>query len=268
MGTIPGGEARAAGGGASAADLERLWRLQLVDGSIRAADRALGAHPDRLQAEQLARDVAALEDEVRRTQEKLKEGRVAARRAEAELKAAEQAAAQLQARLFGGGVTNPKELSSLQSRFESTRSRVDRLQDEVLGQMIGLEETEKALAGLDERLKDARARLSEAQARWDATRAELERQAAELRKEREALAAAVSNPTYLTRYERLSAAKGGQALAVVDGERCSGCGVPLSTLVLTEARRKERMIFCEVCGRILYWPPAAPGTPAGGPSRA
>lgn len=248
--------------GAAAADLDRLWQLQLVDGAIRTAREALAGHPDR-QAEEAARhEVEALSARQQAQQERLRQLKLAVRRAESELAAAEQESRQLHERLFGGSVTNPKELSSLQARYESTSQRVSRLQDEALERMVELEETEKALQHLEGQLAEGRRRLEEARRRWDGTRAALEAELARLEQERARLVEGIQNPTYLARYERLAAAKGGQALAVVEGERCSGCGVPLSTYVMTEARRKERMTFCEVCGRILYWP-----TAAGGPVR-
>lgn len=252
--------------GAAAADLDRLWKLQLVDGAIRAAREALAAHADRKAAEAAEREVIETEARRQRHQERLRELRLAVRRAESELAQAEHESQELQDRLFGGSVTNPKELSSLQARYESTRQRVGRLQDEALERMMELEETEKALRQTESQLTESRRRLEEARQRWEKTKAALEAELVRLEQERAGLAAAMDNPTHLARYERLAAAKHGQALAAVDGGRCSACGVPLSNYVMTEARRKERVVFCEVCGRILYWQPGRrsglPGEPA------
>lgn len=258
---VPGA---ATGAGAAAADLERLWELQLVDGAIRAAREALESHPERREAEAARHEAEALSARRREEQERLRQLKLAVRRAESELAAAEQEARQLHDRLFAGTVSNPKELSSLETRYEATRQRASRLQDEALERMVELEAAEKGLQELEARLAEAGRRLQEAEARWARTRSELEAELARLEKQRAELAGAVENPTFLARYERLAAAKGGQALALVDADRCSGCGVPLSTYVMTEARRKQRMTFCEVCGRILFWRRPIERTGAGG----
>jgi len=266
MGSAETGMGPPRAGGAAAADLERLWELQQVDGAIRAAREGLEGHPDRVEAESARDEAAQLEAACQSYQERLRELRMAVRRLESELAEAEREGEQLQQRLFGGAVTHPKELSSLQARLEAVRERAGRLQDETLEQMESLEQTERALAQAQQELTRARERLAQAERRWEATRRELEAELARLERQRAELVAAVANPTHLARYERLAGAKGGQALALVDQEKCSACGLPLSNLVLTEARRKERMIFCETCGRILYWRPGRhlglPGAPA------
>lgn len=238
------------------ADLDRLWSLQQVDGALRAAREALEGHPERAAAEAARREVERLEQAEREQQDRLRQLRLAVRRSEQELADAEREAEQIQSRLFGGAVTHPKELSSLQARLEALRQRAARLQDEALEQMLALEQTEQALSQTREALGRARSEREQAERRWEATRQALEQEVARLERERAELAAAVADSTHLARYERLAAAKSGRALAVVQDERCSACGMPLSAYVMTEARRRRRMVFCEVCGRILYWPPA------------
>ncbi|WP_324717907.1 hypothetical protein U7230_06445 [Carboxydochorda subterranea] len=236
-------------------DLDRLFKLQLLDGAIRAAREALQEHPHRKEAESLRSQLEALERADVDTHESIKSLRRTVRSAELELKSAEDEARQIEARLYSGAVANPKELESLQQRLETFRTRIDRLQETVISRMIELEETEKRGQALRGERQATGERLQEASSRWEATRQALERELARLEQERADLASRVTDPTYLSRYERLASAKGGHAIAVVQDDRCGGCGVPLSNYYRIETRRKGRMMLCEVCGRILYWPP-------------
>jgi len=60
-----------------------------------------------------------------------------------------------------------------------------------------------------------------------------------------------------TRYERIRAGKEGRAVAPILKGACGGCfrGQPPQTL--QEARRGDRLLVCDGCGRLLIWPPEA-----------
>ena len=56
----------------------------------------------------------------------------------------------------------------------------------------------------------------------------------------------------LTRYQRLTERLGHAVVPVVDGI-CTGCftGVPS---IFTSSVNADKVIYCETCGRILFWP--------------
>lgn len=243
-------------------DFDRLWEIQLVDGALRAARESLASHPDRQAFESMQRSAQQLEQQIAQDGEAVRGLRLEVHRAELELKAAESEVEALDKRLYSGQVNNPKELTSIQARLDGGRARVEELQDRALGRMVELEETEKRLDGARKELERVRQDLTAAQSRWEATRERLDREIERLSDRRAGLVAAISDPLFLQRYERLAAAKDGHAMALVDGEKCTGCGVPLSNYYLIEARRKVRMMLCEVCGRILYHPAEGTSPPA------
>ncbi len=59
-----------------------------------------------------------------------------------------------------------------------------------------------------------------------------------------------STPAHLDRYERLRARLGGVAVARLDGNRCGGCHLDLSTAELADVRAVE-LADCPQCGRML-----------------
>lgn len=56
----------------------------------------------------------------------------------------------------------------------------------------------------------------------------------------------------LTRYERLSDRMGRAVVPVVEGV-CTGCFTNVPA-VFTSAVNRDKVIQCETCGRILFWP--------------
>ena len=69
---------------------------------------------------------------------------------------------------------------------------------------------------------------------------------------REAVVARL-DAAHLERYERLRARLGGVAVARLDGSRCSGCHLDLSTAELSRSERRApvELADCPQCGRML-----------------
>jgi len=115
---------------------------------------------------------------------------------------------------------------------------------------------------LDANVKKAEAALKEEkqQVEGEKTRAR-ERTAADQKQldeanaERQQLVASLRKPAY-SAYERIRKKwRGGSAVAeAVDG-RCSACQILLRPQFFQDLRHSEEMMFCESCGRILYYNP-------------
>ena len=77
----------------------------------------------------------------------------------------------------------------------------------------------------------------------------------ELRAERQQLVAGLKKPTY-SAYERIRKKwRGGAAVAEVTDGRCSSCQILLRPQFFQDLRNSGEMMFCESCGRILYYNP-------------
>jgi predicted nucleic acid-binding Zn-ribbon protein len=62
-----------------------------------------------------------------------------------------------------------------------------------------------------------------------------------------------------SRYERIRASKGGRAVVPILKGACGGCFRAQPPQMLQEARRGDRLLTCEGCGRLLIWPPETGG---------
>lgn len=108
---------------------------------------------------------------------------------------------------------------------------------------------EKALAALE----------AEAKGKLDTIAAEEGREravVAGIEAERATLSAKLP-PGTRSRYERTRASKDGRAVVPILKGACGGCYRGQPPQMLQEARRGDRILICDGCGRLLIWPPDA-----------
>jgi hypothetical protein len=69
---------------------------------------------------------------------------------------------------------------------------------------------------------------------------------------RQKAAAAVTDPEFLERYERIFHSKGGNAVVSIEHEVCMGCHMKNTTTNVHRAKLAREVVYCEHCGRMLY----------------
>ena len=152
-------------------------------------------------------------------------------------------------RLYSGAVTNPKELTELQSEVAALRRRRQKLEDDLLAAMIELEERQDAQV-------DAQRHLDQTQAQWTAQQADL---AAERDKLQDKLAEIERMRTKvlpkidaadLANYQTLRRRKSGLAVVQVRNGACGGCGLAVPPSLEWQLRHEE-VGTCGNCGRII-----------------
>lgn len=74
-----------------------------------------------------------------------------------------------------------------------------------------------------------------------------------IKAERDALVAE-SDPEVFSVYERLLRNKKDRVIVPIENRCCSGCHIMLTAQDENMVRKGERLIFCEHCSRIHYWP--------------
>jgi predicted nucleic acid-binding Zn-ribbon protein len=225
-----------------------LYRLQLVDREI-----------DRIRGE-LDSNQRQLDDDasLRRAREHERTSRDALQAARRDLGAAESAAAaqrakidEVEASLYGGRVTNPRELQDLQADGAALKKSFSKLEDAELERMGAMESAERAMREAESALEQANAAAAGMRqrliAKGEALAAELQR----LSVERDAAFANVS-AQFQAAYQELRRAKRGLAISEVADGACSACGSALGAALVQAARSMHTLAHCPTCGRVLY----------------
>ncbi len=73
-------------------------------------------------------------------------------------------------------------------------------------------------------------------------------------KERRDQMATVIDSEILEIYERLLRNKKGRVVVPIENRCCSGCHITVTAQDENLVRKQERLVFCEHCSRIHYWP--------------
>jgi predicted nucleic acid-binding Zn-ribbon protein len=207
-------------------------------------------------------ELRATEDELARVEAlladvgaKAAEAAKVQRRLEGELALLESKVSELDAKLYSGVVTVPRELQAMQTEGDAMRQRRAALEDEVLEAMSTRETLDEQVADLEDNRHrlDAegvrlRAAVAEAQAGVDrdlATELAVRADAATL------IPAEVQ-----ALYEQLRSRLGGIAAAPLVNGRCGGCHLALPATEVARLRIEpaETLVRCEQCERILVRP--------------
>jgi len=153
--------------------------------------------------------------------------------------------------LYGGGVTNPKELEDLQMEAESLKRHLETLEDRYLAVMLEQEEAEITQEQSSVALKEAESRQRNLNETLITERDEIDRRLANLEAEREAALASVSDEDLAT-YEKLRTQLGGVGVVILNGDSCGACGLTLPASSRQLVSSGDELIRCSQCSRILY----------------
>jgi predicted nucleic acid-binding Zn-ribbon protein len=154
--------------------------------------------------------------------------------------------------LYGGTVSNPRELQAMQDEIAALKRRIRQLEDQELELMEQIEPLDADLATLrseraavDESGSAIRASIAEEEVAIDA---ELE----QVQTERAAAAAAVE-PELLAEYDAMRPKLGGIAIARLTSGHCGGCHLSLAAVEVDRIKKlpADEPVRCEECGRLL-----------------
>ena len=152
-------------------------------------------------------------------------------------------------KLYGGRISNPKELTSLQHEVDGLKVRRNQLEDELLEIMDQVEVATLSVATLSNELKTMETEWDSQQQRLSAEMEQLKTTLSDLEHKWELLSARF-DPQAVELYQKLKKQKG-EAVAKVEQGVCQGCRISLTTTEMQRARSGS-LVQCSSCGRILF----------------
>lgn len=228
--------------------LNALYELQKLDVEIARASMGLEALTGALA---LRKQHAAAKKERDAAEKVAADSEIELMDSELKLKSIDEKRTATEKRLYGGTVSNPKELSSLEKEIEHLKNQQGQLDGRVLElyeQVETLRETAKSVNAIFEEIeKQARAALGK-----EATeRKRLEAELARLEPERADMAAKITDKHLLSRYDAIRKKSGGTGMAKIVDHRCEGCHVAVTNFTIRNIFEDKGIEYCENCGRIL-----------------
>jgi len=149
-------------------------------------------------------------------------------------------------------VIAPREAEALMHELATVAERRSALDDQELAYLEEQSELADVITALDAAQPDVEAAAGDAATTLRVAEAETDGELAAVTGPRAELAARL-DAAALERYERLRSRYGGVAVARLDGNRCTGCSLELSTAEVNDVRSVAAGEFadCPNCGRLL-----------------
>ncbi|MGH2372684.1 MAG: zinc ribbon domain-containing protein [bacterium] len=229
----------------------RLYDLQQVDSAIARATAQRAALNDGTPERASLADATGRLNDIQRD---IAQRRSRLRDLELAVETVRAKRAKVEADLYSGRISNPKELTAMQEEVTLLNRTTSRSEDDmlsILDEVERLEPQEREWAGA---LQSADAALARQVAAFQQSSEAIEKEIAELTARRAALAAEL-DPDLVRRYDRLRERKGGVAIVAARGGICEGCHVAIpERLVRRLQDDPETLAACDGCGRWLYIP--------------
>ena len=159
-------------------------------------------------------------------------------------------ASEVEGKLYGGTIRNPKELSDLDSELSSLKTQVAKREDTLLGLLVEIEEAETQLSSAQSAMAETEADWLREQTSLREENARLKPEIAALEKRREGQLSAIDAAS-MRLYQVLRERHRGQAVAGVERGMCQGCRIALPMSLIQKARSGIGLVQCVSCERIL-----------------
>ncbi len=224
----------------------QLYELQELDNDIEHTRQTLDMKNHQLNNREALDKAAALLEAEQKALEELKHQR---RNAETEVSDINAKINDTNKQLYGGRISNSKELSNLQSEVNQLTAQKDQIETNTLGIIEKLEAAEKRVAALTGEYQKMDADWATDQAQLVKDTALLTKTLAALQESRKEAAVKIE-PQSLVLYESIRRKKK-PALARVEQGICKACRLSVSASALQKARGGHP-VQCGACGRILF----------------
>ncbi len=224
----------------------QLYELQEIDLELEASEQVLTQLVAQLGESQA---IVTAQNRLSRESQHLEEVRQQQHSTEWETDDLTVKLAGVEEKLYGGRITNPKELANLQHEADGLKKRRSQVEDKTLEIMEQVSGTETRIAALGSDLKRLEAEWENRQQQLLADSERYRAIIAALKQKRQLVLAAIDSPA-VSVYDQAKRQKG-RAVAKVERGTCRGCGISLSTAQLQQTGG-DRLVNCSNCGRILF----------------
>ena len=228
--------------------VRQMFALQELDIIL---DRVQAEH-DKVENELNSGDVVKnLEMELERDAELLQETELQQQATKLEADSQKERSETLNSQLYGGEVTNPRDLESLEQEATNVLQLVAQQETALAEITVKVEEAQTKKSELESKLDEAKAAWGIRRTELTASLKELDAEKAGFEGQRSKLTEGL-DPSTLQRYEALRKSKGGLAVAKVERGLCQGCRMSLPTHQQQRVRSGRQEVLCSSCGRLLF----------------
>ena len=228
-----------------------LLELQKIDIDIDEEEKKKRSSP--LKIEGITKKIQELKGSLKNRHEDYKNLQLKFKRKELDLAEKSNKIDKHQGDLYGGKISDIKELKQIQKVIATYKEEKDGIEEEVLDLMEVMEDLNKSIYNSDEDLKGKEKEFKKCQEEIDLAMLVIKKNMNSLNIKRGEILSKINDSHLLKEYEILRKEKGGKAIIEVDGSICSGCYLDLPSDVIYQLQMNRKIISCPNCSRILIW---------------
>jgi len=231
-------------------DYKNILELQKVDCEIDKNNQALNNIEEKFVFEKISREIKELENKKEQFTKLFDVEKLNLDRQNGRLEILTKKIADEEKKLFSGSVTNPKELSALQTEISSLNRQKDDAETAVLEQMEVAASLEAQIGKINEVIEANKEEAAKKQKIWQEKEKHFKEIISKLQIEREQKTKEVDEEL-LADYEEVRESKDGVGAGALAGDICQACNVQLSATDLDRILNSDSYEYCPLCGRIL-----------------
>lgn len=233
-------------------ELTALIELQNLDNLLEQLRYRHEHMPERQALAAVRADLATLDAASARTHDQREQLRRDERGFEDEANDIDEKAKRLEARLYDGSVTSPKEATALGDEIAAMKARQSDLEDRSIGILVDIEPLDEELAQAEAARGPLAASEQDLMSTIAANEAEIEAEIATAEKKR-AETSTLIDDARMTQYKKLRITYGPDAIVEFDAKRGGGCPVAMSAVELDRWKHLPAGSIgnCVDCGRLV-----------------
>src|SRR3989338_4516243 len=229
--------------------IKMLTELQKIDAQIYQSKKELSSHPAlkkkiELETEKKKASLKAANEEWKALQLRQKEKEV-------DLQSKEEKIKKLQSQLYQ--LKSNKEYATMELEIKGMKEDKSVLEEDILRLLDAVDQAKSKLEKEKERvaLEDKKAKEE-----IEALKKRASEVGASVQSQEEKRKTYLPNvdARLVSQYEKILIKREGLALVPVRNNSCSGCHMELPPQVVHEVQLQDKLMVCESCARILYWP--------------
>lgn len=229
-------------------DLEMLLKLQNIDYDLEELDRSREYLPDMIN--NLKKEIEEISRTLRESEERLTQQVLQRKKLELDIDEINSELTKLQKQMRD--IKTNREYDALVTEIANRKTKISESEEELLIILAEIDELQDKVKEYKEKLvevdKNNRVQLESLGKEMDSIGIKIKQK----QDERKNISVRINKLMSAT-YERVKKVKGGAAVVPVKKRACSGCYKSLPPQKIQEIKKRENLITCDSCGRILIW---------------
>ena len=227
-------------------DLLKLVNLQKIDKRLMELELIKGDLPD--QIEDSKSRLFILKEDFSKTVQDLEETKKSSRTNEIDRKSLSDKFKKYQDQLYS--VKTNKEYDAITHEIETVENHIEEAELKAVELLEKEEKLTDDVSQFEEQISQLEQHLNKKELDLQEKLNQTEAEQTVLMNERNNIVLSIER-RLLANYERIRKGKGGIAIAEIENYTCNACSATIPAQTVVEVRKMDKLISCEVCGRIL-----------------